>query len=517
MFEPTTTLAGRVAVIAGGTGAIGLASASAGSRGSARAACCCTGARAPPRPTPSPPRCPAKATRRSPPTSSTAPSLRAAAAVAERCGGSVHILVNSAGRTQPVPPADLDALTDELIDDIMAVNFRGVVATIRAFVPLLKDSGDGLVVNISSIAGFTGTGSNLAYVAAKAGIDVVGDALARALAPTVRVLTVSPGVVDSSFVPGRGADFNQKAAATMPLRRIGTPDDVAAAVEACTTTLRYGDRHPNRRRRRKASVNKTLITCAVTGNLTKPEQTPHLPVTPAQIADDCLGAAEAGAAAVHIHVRDPATGRPSMEVELYRDVVDRIRARDRELVVNLTTGPGGRFVPSDDNPRVAAPGSTLLPPLERVRHIELIRPDVCSLDLNPMNSGPDVVINTPKNVRRMAAAIRAAGVLPELEIFDSGDIHLARDLLEDGTLAGAGAVDVRHRRQVRLRRARRDAALRAQPAAGGRDLVGLRHRPLGVPDGGAGLAARRPRPRRSRGQHLPRPRRAGEEQRRARS
>lgn len=185
-------------------------------------------------------------------------------------------------------------------------------------------------------------------------------------------------------------------------------------------------------------MNKTLITCAVTGNLTKPEQTPHLPVTPAQIADECLAAGEAGAAAVHIHVRDPATGRPSMEVELYRDVVDRIRARDRELVVNLTTGPGGRFVPSDDNPRVAAPGSTLLPPLERVRHVELIRPDVCSLDLNTMNSGPDVVINTPKNVRRMAAAIRAAGVLPELEIFDSGDIHLALDLIADGTLAGPG-------------------------------------------------------------------------------
>jgi uncharacterized protein (DUF849 family) len=185
-------------------------------------------------------------------------------------------------------------------------------------------------------------------------------------------------------------------------------------------------------------VNKTLITCAVTGNLTKPEQTPHLPVTPAQIADECLAAAEAGAAAVHIHVRDPATGRPSMEVELYRDVVDRIRARDRRLVVNLTTGPGGRFVPSDDNPRMAAPGSTLLPPLERVRHIELIRPDVCSLDLNTMNSGPDVVINTPKNVRKMAAAIRAAGVLPELEIFDSGDIHLALDLIADGTLAGPG-------------------------------------------------------------------------------
>jgi uncharacterized protein (DUF849 family) len=87
--------------------------------------------------------------------------------------------------------------------------------------------------------------------------------------------------------------------------------------------------------------NKTLITCAVTGNLTKPEQTPHLPITPEQIADECLAAGEAGAAAVHIHVRDPATGRPSMEVDLYHDVVDRIRKRNTMLVINLTTGPGG--------------------------------------------------------------------------------------------------------------------------------------------------------------------------------
>jgi uncharacterized protein (DUF849 family) len=183
---------------------------------------------------------------------------------------------------------------------------------------------------------------------------------------------------------------------------------------------------------------KTVITCAVTGNLVKPEQTPHLPITPEQIAAECLAAAEAGAAQVHIHVRDPKTGRPSMDVDLYRDVVDRIRARNRELVINLTTGPGGRFVPSDEDPKVYAPGTTLLPPDRRVEHIALIKPDVCSLDLNTMNSGPDVVMNTPKNVRRMAASIRAAGVKPELEVFDSGDMHLALDLMADGTLQGPG-------------------------------------------------------------------------------
>lgn len=166
-------------------------------------------------------------------------SLQAAAArVLAECGR-CDILVNSAGFTQAVAPADLEGLSDALIDTMLQVNFRGVFATIRSFAPLLKASGDGLVVNISSIAAFTGVGSNLAYVAAKAGLDAVGDALAKALAPTVRVVSVSPGAVASGFVPGRGADFNTKAASTTPLGRIGQPDDVAAAVEALATTLRF--------------------------------------------------------------------------------------------------------------------------------------------------------------------------------------------------------------------------------------------------------------------------------------
>jgi uncharacterized protein (DUF849 family) len=185
-------------------------------------------------------------------------------------------------------------------------------------------------------------------------------------------------------------------------------------------------------------VRKTIITCAVTGNLTKPEQHPGLPITPQQIATSALQAAQAGAAVVHIHVRDPQTGRPSMELDLYRQVIERIRAVDSELIINLTTGPGGRFIPSDDDPKVAAPGTTLLPPERRVEHIAALRPDICTLDLNTMNSGGDVVINTPKNVRRMAAVIREAGVKPEFEIFDSGDLHLARDLIKDGVLDGPG-------------------------------------------------------------------------------
>ncbi|WP_179400951.1 SDR family oxidoreductase [Burkholderia guangdongensis] len=153
--------------------------------------------------------------------------------------GRADILVNASGFTQPVRHADLDALTDELIDEIMKVNWRGQFAAIRAFRALLDASGDGLVVNVSSIAGTTGNGSNVAYCAAKAGLDVMAVSLGRALAPRIRVLNVSPGVVDTPFVPGRGADFNEKAAATTPLGRIGAPDDVAAAIVACATTLTF--------------------------------------------------------------------------------------------------------------------------------------------------------------------------------------------------------------------------------------------------------------------------------------
>jgi uncharacterized protein (DUF849 family) len=182
--------------------------------------------------------------------------------------------------------------------------------------------------------------------------------------------------------------------------------------------------------------DKVIITCAVTGNLTTPEQTPHLPITPEQIADACLDAADAGAAIVHIHVRDPQTGRPSMLLDYYVDVVQRIRARNSELILNITAGPGGRFVPSKDDPKVAAEGTTLLVPEKRVEHIAALRPDICTLDLNTMNSGKDVVINTPGNVRRMAKVINEAGVKPEIELFDSGDIALMNDLLADGTLQG---------------------------------------------------------------------------------
>ena len=153
--------------------------------------------------------------------------------------GRLDVLVNTAGFTKPVPHADLDALDDELIDRMFAVNWRGQFATIRTFAPLLKASGDGLIVSVSSIAGFTGAGSSIAYCATKAGIDVMTKSLARALAPEIRVLGVSPGVVDTGFVPGRGADFNAKTSATTPLKRVATAEDVAAAILACATHLGF--------------------------------------------------------------------------------------------------------------------------------------------------------------------------------------------------------------------------------------------------------------------------------------
>jgi 3-oxoacyl-[acyl-carrier protein] reductase len=153
--------------------------------------------------------------------------------------GHVDVLVNAAGFTRPVPHADLDALTDELFDDIMRVNLRAQFAAVRAFRALLDRSGAGLIVNVSSISGSNGIGSNIAYCAAKAGLDVMTMSLARVLAPRVRILNVAPGVVDTGFVPGRSADFNDKVAGTTPLRRIGTADDIAQAIEACATQLTF--------------------------------------------------------------------------------------------------------------------------------------------------------------------------------------------------------------------------------------------------------------------------------------
>jgi len=180
---------------------------------------------------------------------------------------------------------------------------------------------------------------------------------------------------------------------------------------------------------------KTILTVAVTGNLTTIEQHPGLPCTPEQIANAALESAKAGAAIAHLHVRHP-DGRPSMELAHYREVVERIRDKNSDLIINLTTGPGGRFVPSKDDPKIAGPGTSILHPLKRIEHIVELKPEIATLDLNTMWSGSAAVINTPDNVTIMANEIQKAGSKPELEVFDSGDIQLANYLLDTGVLKG---------------------------------------------------------------------------------
>lgn len=181
-------------------------------------------------------------------------------------------------------------------------------------------------------------------------------------------------------------------------------------------------------------VKKTILTAAITGNLMSPENSPHLPVTPKQIAEQALDAAKAGAAILHLHVRDPDTAKGSMRLDLYRELVERIREQNEEVVLNLTTGEGGRFIPSDDDPQIAAPGSTLCVPEKRVAHVEELRPHICTLDFNTMWSGQASVINAPRNLEIMAERIYAAGVKPEIEIFDSGDLHMAKDFIARGII-----------------------------------------------------------------------------------
>lgn len=165
-----------------------------------------------------------------------------------------------------------------------------------------------------------------------------------------------------------------------------------------------------------------------------PELSPHLPITPEQIARQALDAAKAGAAVVHLHVRDPETAKGSMRLDLYTELVERIRAENTDVLLNLTTGEGGRFVPSDDDPKVAADGSTLCAPEKRVAHIESLRPDICTLDFNTMWSGQASVINSPRNLEIMAGRIYGAGVKPEIEIFDSGDLHMVKDFVARGVI-----------------------------------------------------------------------------------
>jgi uncharacterized protein (DUF849 family) len=183
-----------------------------------------------------------------------------------------------------------------------------------------------------------------------------------------------------------------------------------------------------------------FITCAVTGAGDTAGASEHVPVTPEQIADSALAAARAGAAVVHIHVRDPETGHGARDVALYREVVERIRAAgDADPVLNLTAGMGGDLVlGGEDAPLpLDAAGTDLAGAAERLAHVEALRPEICTLDCGSMNfaaGGDYVMLNAPGMLRAMARRIRELGVRPELEVFDTGHLVQVKDLIREGLI-----------------------------------------------------------------------------------
>jgi uncharacterized protein (DUF849 family) len=182
-----------------------------------------------------------------------------------------------------------------------------------------------------------------------------------------------------------------------------------------------------------------FITCAVTGVGDTTAASRLVPVAPQQIADAAVEAANAGAAVVHIHVRDPATGKGARDVALYREVVERIRSADVDVVLNLSAGMGGDLVlGGDDAPLPLDPdGTDMAGAAERLAHVEELLPEICTLDCGSLNfaaGGDYVLVNTPGILRAMARRVRELGVRPELEVFDSGHLVMARDLIRDGLI-----------------------------------------------------------------------------------
>jgi uncharacterized protein (DUF849 family) len=183
---------------------------------------------------------------------------------------------------------------------------------------------------------------------------------------------------------------------------------------------------------------KVMICCAITGGSDNYRRSKAVPVTPEQIAESAIEAAHKGASVVHIHVRDPETGAASMDVGLYREVYGAVRAAVPDLVINLTTGIGGRFVPSEADPSVADAGTTIVTPQRRAQHVLELRPDACSLDMGTMNLGSTPFLNTPAHIRTIAALAREAGTMTELEVFDAGHIELAKSMMAAGEVCEPG-------------------------------------------------------------------------------
>jgi uncharacterized protein (DUF849 family) len=182
-----------------------------------------------------------------------------------------------------------------------------------------------------------------------------------------------------------------------------------------------------------------FVTCAVTGSGDTVGRSPHVPVTPEQIAMSAIDAAKAGAAIAHIHVRDPKTGKGARATELYKAAVDIIRSSDTDVVLNLTAGMGGDMVLGGDEQvlPLAEDGTDMAGASERLDHVRTLLPEICTLDCGTMNfaSGGDyIMVNTPSVLRSMARQVQALGVRPELEVFDFGHMVQVKEMIRDGLL-----------------------------------------------------------------------------------
>ena len=182
--------------------------------------------------------------------------------------------------------------------------------------------------------------------------------------------------------------------------------------------------------------NEVIVTCAVTGAGDTLGKHPEVPVTPEQISNAAIAAAKAGASVAHIHVRDPETGLGSRDVNLFKEVVERIRDRNTDVVINLTAGMGGDWVPSEENPSMPGPGTDMIGPEERLAHVKEIHPEICSLDCGTMNfgNGNEIYISPPGYLREMASMIQEWGVKPELEVFELGQIRFAKQMIKEGLI-----------------------------------------------------------------------------------
>lgn len=182
--------------------------------------------------------------------------------------------------------------------------------------------------------------------------------------------------------------------------------------------------------------SEVVLTCAVTGAGDSVGRSPHVPVTAEQIANACIEAAQAGAAIVHVHVRDPQTGKAARKVEYYEDVVDRIRQSNTDVVLNLTCGMGGDLYLDPDQPSRMVAGTDLATPYERMEHVDRLRPEICTIDCGSMNFGDHVVINRTGDLEKMARQAQEWGVKPELEVFDMGQVGIATKLIRAGLVDG---------------------------------------------------------------------------------